>query len=230
MTSDRIAKRIYVSVVTFLGDWRQMISDVNKFKLKEISLFLTGIGYRERQELYQLLAQSTVRRIPHVHARHDMKESELDYLVKRYGVKAFTIHFQFLKHFKNSKHKKIFFVETNDGKHRIKSLAALKQVGGVCVDLSHVKQFEISGNPELEVAKQAIKKYKVGCNHLSAVLPNGKSKHTAAGISQLNYVTSLPKSYFSSYINIELANSIPQQLRFKKHLVMILTKQWNKKF
>ena len=229
MTENQIAKRIYVSVVTFLGDWRQMIKDVNRFKLEEISLFLTGINYRERQELYKILDQSVVKKIPHVHARHDMKESELDYFVQQYKTKVFTIHFQFLKYFKNSKHKKKFFIETNGNRHRIKDLEVLKQVGGVCVDLSHVKQFEVLNDPEFEVAKRAVDQYRVGCNHLSAVLATGKSKHYATRISQLNYVTTLPRKYFSSYINIELANSISQQLRFKKYLVKILTKQWSKK-
>ena len=226
MTKQDILKRIYPSVVTFQSDWWQMIGDVKKFKLTAISLFLTGVGYRERQKIYQMLEQTNVKRIPHIHARHDMKESELDYLVKRYKAKFFTIHYNYLKHFENSKHRKKFYVETNDGPHRIKDLRVLKNIGGVSVDLSHIKHFENLGSPELKIAQAAVKKYKVGCNHLSAVLPNGPSVHYCKNIKHLGYVTQLPRSYFSSYINIELANSIPEQLRFRRHLAKILAKQW----
>ncbi|OGY47688.1 MAG: hypothetical protein A2840_00180 [Candidatus Buchananbacteria bacterium RIFCSPHIGHO2_01_FULL_47_11b] len=105
-------RRLYPSVVTYLGNWQQMVKDVGRLKLTDISLFLTGARFSERQQLYGVLEKTAVRNIPHIHARSDMKETELDYLIKRYGTKAFTTHFQYLKYFAKSKHKKIFLLKT----------------------------------------------------------------------------------------------------------------------
>ena len=74
MTEAEILKRIYPSVVTFLGNWQKMIKDVSRFKLKEISLFLTCATYLERKKIYQALEDTSVEKIPHVHARHDMRD------------------------------------------------------------------------------------------------------------------------------------------------------------
>ena len=85
--------RILVSVTTARKvDWRKQIEEVKKFKLNEIALFLTGLGYEQRQELYKELEMVNVEFIPHVHIRQDMTEDELQYLKDRYNVKAFNLH------------------------------------------------------------------------------------------------------------------------------------------
>ena len=98
MTEAEISKRIYPSVVTFIGDWRKMVKDVSRLQLREISLFLTGVGFRQRQQIYRELEKIKITSIPHVHARHDMKAEEFDYLVSRYKTKVFTIHYLSLIH------------------------------------------------------------------------------------------------------------------------------------
>lgn len=226
MTKAQIKKRIYPSVVTFMGDWRTMIADVRRLELTDISLFLTGIGYRERRELYKLLDVTDVRRIPHVHARHDMREAEYDWLVERFGTKAFTLHFQHIKSVIKSKHRKKIFIENNDKKHRIRNVAEVAKVGGVCIDLSHYEEFQRRSPKLHETTVEAVKRYKIGCNHLSAVQPSGKSWHYAKSASELDYVATIPKKYFSRYINIELANSIPEQLRFREYIANLLFKVW----
>jgi len=229
MNQKEILKRIYPSVVTFAGDWQKMIKDVSRLKLKEISLFLTCAGIRERQQIYKALESSTVKQIPHVHLRHDMKEEEINYLASRYKARVFTVHFQHFEHFKKSKYRNQIFIESNDGQARIKNLSRLKQAGGICIDLSHMEQFRRLTPDYYRINDAITKKIKVGCNHLSAVKPNGQSRHYAKNTAELNYVATLPQYFFSDYINIELANSIARQLKFKKYLAKLLAKQWNKK-
>jgi len=229
MTEAQIRKRIYPSIVTFKGDWRKMVADVKRLGLTDISLFLTGARITERRKIYQALEQTKVKSIPHIHARNDMREEELDLLVKKYKTKAFTLHYQYIKYFHNSKFIKKIFIENNWGRSTIANLGTLKKVGGMCIDLSHLthaKNIDASG---YHTAVEGVKKYKVGCNHISAIRPDGLSWHYAKGTSELNYVSEIPKKYFSKYICIELGNSISQQLRFRNHIAKILAKSWNKK-
>jgi hypothetical protein len=79
------------------------------------------------------------------------------------------------------------------------------------------------------VSEEAIKKFKVGCNHLSAVKPDNTNRHRADKLSELDYVKNIGRKCFSSYINLEVTNSIKDQLRFRKYLAKILAKTWNKK-
>lgn len=231
MTEAQILKRIYPSVVTFLGDWRQMIEDIKRLKLTDISLFLTYVGREDREIIYQLLTAAKVKRIPHVHVRSDMVETELDLLVKKFQTKAFTTHYRYLKYFTKSKYRKQIFIENNDGPDRIVDLRQVQNFGGLCIDLSHYAEMRKYNQKDFLIARDGVEKLKfpVGCNHLSAILKNGHSRHLALDMKQLDYVTSIPQSYFSDNINIELANSIPQQLEFRKHLAKILSKQWQKK-
>jgi len=230
MTEAEILKRIYPSVVTFVGDWRKMLKDVFRLKLREISLFLTCANFTERKEIYQALEKTSVKHIPHVHLRHDMKEEELDYLISKYKSKVFTVHYQyFLEYFKNSRYRKMMFIENNGYGADIKDLRVLKMVGGVCIDLAHLEHHRHKSMDKYKVAVQAAKKYKVGCNHISAVLPNGKSWHRVRNMSEFDYLKNIPKKYFSKYICIELVNPILRQLEFKKYVAKILAKSWNRK-
>jgi len=186
MTEKEILKRIYPSVVTFGGDWRKMIADVKNLKLEEISLFLTVSNQRIRKEIFTALKKTSVKNIYHVHLRDDMLESEIDYLVKNFNTKTFTIHFQYIKLFENSKYSKRIFIENNSGPHRIKNIKDISKVGGLCIDLSHYTDLK-NRNPDIhQDTIKARKIYKVGCNHLSAVLPNGRSIHHVK-----NYITTM---------------------------------------
>ena len=228
MTEKEILKRIYVSVTTYYSQWEKQIKEIKKLKIKEISLFLTCATITQRRKIYQALEKTSVKKIPHVHIRHDMTEEELDYLVKKFKSKVFTIHYQYINNFKNSKYKKQIFVEVNYHKSQIKNLKNLSKVGGVCIDLAHLREFEIRKSKHFETSKQAIKLYKLGCNHLSAVISSCKSWHDAKNFEELKYVENIPKKYFSKYICIELVNSISQQLKYKKQIAKLLVKAWQK--
>ena len=229
MTESEILKRIFVSVTTYEGDWQKQVGEVKKLKLTEIGLFLTDAQKLERKKIYKALEQTSVKYIPHVHIRHDMSEAELDYLVNNYKSKVFTIHYQYIDSFKNSKYKKQIFVENNWRHSRIKRISRLLKVGGACIDLSHYEQFRLTDPKYLKMSQTAAKNFKVGCNHLSAVLKNGESWHKAKNFDELRYVADIPKKYFSKYICLELTNPISEQLKYKKQIAKLLAKTWTKK-
>lgn len=229
MRQAAVEKRIFVSVVTFLGDWRKMLTDVKRLGLSDISLFLTAAGYRERQTLYRQLQTTSVRRIPHVHTRHDMAEAELDFLVQRYHTQAFTLHYQYIPSIIRSKHRKKFFIENNDGRHRVQHMETLRQLGGACIDVSHLEEYRRLSPRYYAMSREMVDRYRVGCNHVSAVRANGESWHRARSAKELTYVVNIPRRYFSPYICFELANSIPEQLRFKKHITKLLATAWTTK-
>jgi len=229
MRETEILKRIYPSIVTWGADWRQAIEDIKNLKLKEVALFLTGVNQSERQEIYRLLQRTSVKRIPHVHAKGEMSSSEFEFLIKHYKTRAFTIHYQYWQKFRKTKFRKKLFIEINDGDHRIRKIDNLKYFGGVCIDLSHYAEFKLSNPREFKVAQAAVQRYKVGCNHLSGLLARGKSWHRVKTKKELDYVVEIPKKYFSRYICLELQNSIREQLVFKKYLAKVLSKAWNRK-
>lgn len=229
MTESEIARRIYPSVVTYAGNWRKMIEEVGKLRLKEISLFLTTVGVHERKEIYAKLAKTSVKRIPHVHARHDMKEEEFDYFVKKYKTHVFTIHFQFIPYVNTSKHRKIIFVENNFTPKKGSNLHRISSVGGICIDLSHWYQFARHTEHFHQRDKRMAQLFTVGCNHISAVDKDGWSWHKAKTKSEFDYLMNLPRKLFSPYLNLELTNSIQQQLEFRKYIAKILEQAWSTK-
>ena len=107
-------KNILLSVTTTTGsDWKKMVADINKLKIKEVALFPTAIADKEREELYQLLENSTIDSIPFVHLRSDMLPSELKYLIKKYKTKVFNIHSEqeFPFFYDYSKYRDVIYIE-----------------------------------------------------------------------------------------------------------------------
>jgi len=218
-----LEKRILPSVVTFAGDWRQMIKEVRRLNLSVISLFVTTVEPEERQEIYQALLKTKVKLIPHVYIRHDMLESEMDFLAKKYKTSCFSVHYQFLKNFEASKHLAEMFIETNEHESRIKSRRPLNRAGGLCIDLSHLDTYRQKDKHYYNYCLDLARQYHVGCNHLSAGNFNGLASHLVNQLTDLNYLLDMPSYCFSNYICFELGNPIKDQLQFKKYLVKLLS-------
>ncbi|GAI47580.1 unnamed protein product [marine sediment metagenome] len=76
-----------------------------------------------------------------------------------------------------------------------------------------------------------IKKYPIGANHISVIKkfihPNERGElqyddHYLEDLSELNYLKKYPSNYFSSFIAIELENSIKEQLRARNYIIRLL--------
>jgi len=232
-------KKILLGLTTITaGEWKNKVKEIDELGLKEIALFPTCLAYKERQELYQLLENTGLISIPHVHLREqDMESSELDYLVKRLKTQVFNIHavsgiVDFLK--QNEKYRNQIFIENVFMDDNISE--ALKYCGGICLDLSHWETYGfMEKNQGYNELPGLLKKYKIGCNHISAVKPEkvfyydkftrkkfySYDSHNLADLTELDYVKKY-KNYLADIISIELENPLARQLEVKKYLEKIL--------
>lgn len=225
------SRKILPSITTITKSiWRDKIKEIKRLELKEVFLFLSSLKQERRKELYELLRQSGVEKIPFVHLKSDMELWELDYLVKNYETEVFNIHTQReypLSH-DYSKYKDIIYVENTIlplDEEEIKSFA------GICLDLSHLEGSRVMRKDIYEHDIKLIKKYSIGCNHISAIDESSFSSdnpnpvyddHFINDLSELDYIKKYPKEYFSPFIAIELENSIEEQLRAKEYIINLL--------
>lgn len=227
-------KKILVGLTTISGDeWKNKIKEIDKLGIKELALFPTCLNAKQRKELYKKLEKTELKRIPHVHIRHDFEPWEFDYLTKRYKTEVFNIHpyvelIELID--KNKKYKNKIFVENLfDFKY---FWLVEKNCGGICLDISHwedygVKQKKIG----YEDFTKRIKGKKIGCNHISGVgdkihyyhyskinkKVGNYSDHWLKDLNGMNYVKKY-KKYLSDIISIELENPFREQLEVKKYL------------
>lgn len=231
-------KKILVSLTTLSekkisADWRSMIKEINELKVDEIALFLTVAKRLERQEIYKELEKSTVKNIPHVHIRTSMKPEELGYLTERFNAEVFNLHspreWPLLHDY--SEHASRIYLE-NSGP--VPSDEELNKFAGLCVDFAHWEDRRLMGDTDYcrEMEKQ-IKKYKIGCCHVSAILkkPENVSPHYSG---REQYDTHLLRKaedveyikryvqYLPEYISLELENPIAEQLEAQAYLEKII--------
>lgn len=223
-------KRILPAITTIGSRWREKITEVKKLRLKEICFFLTCLDDKERKEFYKLIKETKIKEVPFLHLRSDMKLWELDYFVENYGTQAFNIHSQAeypLIH-DYSRYKDIIYVENT---HHSYDEEEIKNFGGICLDLAHLENSRILAKEKFEHNTKIIRKYPIGCNHISAIKKiaytdevggANYSNHFLEDFSELDYLKKYPSFYFSSFIAIELENSITKQLEAKNYIIHLL--------
>ena len=221
-------RKIIPSITTTRNsDWQAKIREINKFGLKEAALFLTGLKKGERKKLYKLLENSTLKMIPLVHIRKDMQAEELDYLIKKFQVKAFNAHSdsEFPFHYSYPKHRKMIFIENVYSPLDEKEI---RKFGGICLDIAHLENDRLREPEKFEHNLKVIEKYPIGCNHISCLQKtphrNGMGifrydSHFMRKFSQLDYLKNYPRKYFSSIIALELENTIEKQLEARDYLI-----------
>ncbi|HPN96586.1 MAG TPA: hypothetical protein PLK35_02355 [Candidatus Moranbacteria bacterium] len=219
------------------SDWRAKVREIDRLELREIALFPTFLEPEERKELYDLLKNTKLQKIPHVHLRDDMEEWELEYFSEKYGTSLFNIHANRagLEFLRKTKVKNKVYIENilriDEG-----FLEGIKLGAGICLDISHWEDLgKIQKNEGYEKLDGLIKKYKVGCSHISAVAKKAslfidpktkeelwiKCDHFMSDFSQLDYVKDYVQ-YLPEYASIELENSFEEQLKIKEYLEKII--------
>jgi len=212
------------------GLWRKKIEEVKKLRLKEVFVFLTALDEKERKEFYELLKETEIEKIPFVHIRSDMKLSELDYLVENYKTELFNVHTekQYPFVYDYSKYKNIICIE-NICAFRLNE-KEIKDYAGTCLDFAHLENIRLTNKKAYEHDVKILEKYPVKCNHISAIkeisfLRKNIMKydsHYLEDLSELDYLKKYPANYFSSFIAIELENSIKEQLKAKDYILDLL--------
>ncbi len=202
-------------------DWRDKLKEINDLKVKEVALFLELYEKDQREEIYQALLKSSIKSIPLVHIRHDMKKSELEFLKNRYKTKYFTCHEEnFARH--DVEHWKGFYkdiyLEMNFDNLVSKSVD-VEKIGGFCVDLAHFKCGMEKLSKDFEYVFERKDKKLFACNHLNGYDPKKNiDMHTIYGLKNFGYLKTLPKFVFGATIALETFNPIKEQMEFKKYL------------
>lgn len=220
--------------ITTITNWRKKIKESKELGLTEVALFPTSLSLKEREELYQLLKKTKIRRIPFVHLRSDMVIGELDYLVKNYKTGVFNIHSSLESKFagniqKYHKYKKILYIE-NTSKPLDKE--ELKKVAGICLDSTHLENDRIFRKEIYRHNIKIIKKLGCGCNHIGPVkkfpsfekeeIVSMDNHHFFKKLSEFNYLKKYPANFFGEYAALELENSIREQLEAKNYIIKLL--------
>lgn len=210
-------------------DWQKKIEDLSKLKISEAALFLERFDWPERKGIYRALIKSSIKRIPLVHAKNEMELDEFVFLWWKFKTEYFTIHessFGFLDKWQGFQKK--LYLEMNTDNY-VSPKVAVEKIGGFCVDLSHFKVAQTRWIKDFDyVYFRKFKPY-FYCNHLNGYLPKRITDlHTIKSLKDFDYLNSLPKFIFGKVIGLEMENSIPEQLRYKKYLVNLLNKKFNK--
>jgi len=225
------SKRLLVSITGITHhDWQSKLADINRRKIKTIALFLEMFLPKERHALYKALKKSCVKKIPLVHAKNDMTLSEFKFLYDNFGAKHFNIHensFPHMHKWQGFHH--LLFLELNYD-NNVPSEVDMARVKGLCIDLSHFAAARDRRAAEYDfiMRRRRVKHY-FELNHLNGYDPvSKKDVHTVRSISQFDYLKRIPKFLFGRYIGLEMFNSIPEQLEYKRYLVQLLGKRFSR--
>ncbi len=203
------------------SDWRAKIKEIDGLNLQSAAVFPTCLNKEQRTELAALLEKTKLKKVPFLHIRGDMDITELDYWIKKYGAKVFNIH-SHKEHpilYDYLRYRKIIFIEDA---YRFADEKELKNFGGMCLDFSHLENDRFFNQDRFNKYKELARKYKIGCNHISAVSKepylgdDGRlyyEKHWLDDFSELDYLKQYPREYFSDFCAIELENSLSEQLK-----------------
>lgn len=224
---EKLSEKILISITGGREKhWKSKLAEIEKYKIKEIALFLECFNKKQRDKIYSAVLSSKIKKIPLVHIRNDMTKQELTFLSKNFKTKYFTIHessFRYLKKW-NGFYKQLFLEMNTD--NFVPKAVKVNKIGGFCIDLSHFKIGEKKSSKELEyiLKRKNIRRYFV-CNHLNGYsYKRNKDLHTVKSLKDFSYLKKLPKFLFGKFIALEVNNSITEQMKFKRHVIKLLSK------
>lgn len=218
-------RKLLVSITGFKPEhWQSKLKEVEKYNLQEVALFLEWYERPEREKIYKAIENSCIKRIPFVHARHDMEKEEFDYLSRQVWTFSFNIHEDCFKNLEKWRgiYKKLYLEMNYD--NIVPQCVNVKKIGGFCIDLSHFMASRERDTKDFDYVMQNKNLHKLFvCNHLNGYdWKNKKDKHTVESLRDFDYLKTLPKFVFGKIIAIETHNNIEDQLRFKKYLEKML--------
>lgn len=219
----KLKKEEFLTAITttFGSDWKKQIREIDHLGLEKTALFLTGLLKEQRQELCCLLEKTKLKRIPLVHLRSDMEVGELDWLVRNYQTQVFVLH-SFLEYpilFDYTKYQDRIYIENT--RFRYFKEEAIKGWAGICLDFAHLEDYRLLNQGAFHSASGLLEKYPIGCNHISAVMPEPHldeygfrvyGRHHFQQLSEFDYLQNYPLFYFSRLCALELENPLSQQL------------------
>ncbi len=233
-----INKEQFLPSITTIGEnpassWQDKIQEASDLGIKKVAIFLTCLNKSQRKDFYSLLEESTIKEVSFVHIRSDMSPDELDYLQNKFKIKVFNTH-------TNRQHPLTYNLEKYNQEIFIENTwpwdeQEIKKFAGLCLDFGHLYDAKILRPDDYKNNLKILKKYPIGCNHISAV--DGEvaffkteigerpflSRHLFTDLSQFDYLKEYPKEWFSNFCAMELENSLKEQLKAIDYITNILS-------
>lgn len=225
-------REIFVTITTISDGWKKKIHDINRLGIEKVALFVTGLDYNKipKKQFFELIEKSCIKEIPFIHIYSNTSPHDIEYYKKKFKTTVFNIHSEreFPQKYDLSKYKKEIYLETLV-KNSLKE-SEIEKYAGICIDISHMEIAKRSYSKVYEKNTKIIKKFKCGCNHISAYRENAiekasrikESSHYFTNLSQFDYLLNYPNNYFSNYLALELENDIEDQLKAKKYIINLL--------
>jgi len=230
MKEKDFSKRILVGITGCKDEhWQDKLKEINRFKIKKVSLFLERFKKNQREKIYSALLNSGIKEIPLAHIRNDMKKEELVFLKKKFNSYLFTIHEDSFKSMERWKgFYKDLYLEMNTDDY-LSQIVEVERIGGFCIDLSHFRVEMAKWSKEFSyIFERRETSHYFDCNHLNGYDPEKNTDmHFVKSLKDFDYLKTLPKFVFGDIIALETDNSIAQQLKFKKYLSEFLNKTFN---
>ncbi|NMB39937.1 MAG: hypothetical protein GYA00_01015 [Parcubacteria group bacterium] len=214
---------IYPTITTG-ENWRDKFREIEYLRIEKVAVFPTMIEKPDRKSLYQLIEESPIKKIPIVHLRSDMDIEELDFFAKKYDTQIFNTHSS--KEFPISEkwlreYRELISIE-NTHNFPLEE-EEVRKYGGICLDMSHLENSRILETERYNKEVEIISKFKIRCNHISAVKDNFSSvntekrelrydSHRLDNHTELDYLKNYPVNYFSDLCAMELSNNIVEQM------------------
>lgn len=227
-------RKIYLSIVSAGYPWRKLVDEADALGLKEVALFVTGVSEEERKEVYKRLEKSSIKSIPFVHIKSDETPEEIEYLMKKFNSKKFNLHSEqdFPITHDISKYFDKIYIE-NTGATLIDE--EVKKYAGICVDVAHLQSAKDFFKDKYENDIKMIKKYGVGCNHISPYALTRyenfkrtndkkflKGTHLLKSLKELDYLKDFPSYIFSDTIALEMTNPLKEQIKAREYIIKLL--------
>jgi hypothetical protein len=216
--------------------WRDKLLEVQQLKLSSVALFLTGVRSEERHELYRELRRAQTKHhftIPFVHAVSDMRDDEYRLLIDTHGTQTFNLHpsRQFpLQHELSLATRQRITIE-NAFIDRSLEPYDLEGFSGLCLDIAHAEDLRRTHPAEFEKLAELVKTFPVYANHISIVSDTrildseGNMTfhtHVLTEGGDTSYLTRYSADFFGSFVAIELADTIADQLQLVPTIRAIL--------
>lgn len=210
---------------------KEKLKEANELGLTEIAFFPTEMTFQQRRNFYKHLEKSSIKKIPCLHLRSDMKKKEINWLIKTYRIKFLNIHsrssiYPFECDLSFCKNK--VYVENSSTPLAFEEVV---QLAGVCLDFAHLENNRRLKPDWYQKNQAVIKKTKIGWGHLSAIKTKtyscpetGKLTHESHHFSSLSEFDYLKRyvSILPSVLALELENSLKEQLQAKEYIEKIL--------
>lgn len=216
------------------SDWRGALSSLPGLDIKEFALFLAGLDFESRRELYRMLDAAPLLTIPYVQLAADTKDWELPYLAEKFGTAVFSLAAaaatdQLMASF-GASHPPILL--ENPEKSAVPAVFSDEIIGssgaaGICLDTGALERNRLRDKKNYQAVIAALDHNSVGAAFVTPVAEYRFQEifsrpQRLSSLSQLHYLQHFPTAYLSKIVALKLDNSLEEQLEVRAYLVSIL--------